>query len=83
MILLGFGLENITKYDSLDAGPLGGVLVQHLLEQRDEVLAYEIGVLRDLVVEDLALELLHLCRWERVAQAAQFVEDDAEGPDVR
>ena len=83
VILLGFGLENVAEYDRLNAGPLDGSLVQHLLEQGDEVLADEIGVLRDLVVQDLALELVHLGRRERVAQAAQFVEDDAEGPDVR
>ena len=50
VILLGFGLENVAKYDCLNAGPLDGVLVEHLLEEGDEVLAYEIGVLRDLVV---------------------------------
>lgn len=83
MILLSLQLEDIAKNDRLNTGPLRWLLVHHLLEESDEVLAHEVGVLANLIIEHLVLKFVHLCCWEGIAQAADLVEDYAEGPDIR
>lgn len=55
MILLGLRLENITKYYCFDARSLQRILVQHIFEKGDEILADEIRMLCHLVVKNLAL----------------------------
>ena len=70
MVLLRFGLEDVTEYDSLDTGPLSSVLVEHLLEKSDKVLGHGIWVLRNLVMKNLALQLPHVTA----------VEDEVDRP---
>lgn len=83
VILLRFALEYVAKDDSLDAWALGRILVEHLLKKQDKVLGHVVWVLCDFVVKDLVLKLVHFGRRKGVAQAAKFVENDAEGPNVR
>lgn len=82
VVLLRFCLENIAEDDGLDARPLGWVLVQHLLEEIHEVLAHEVRMLGDLVVQDFVLKFVHLCGRERIAQAAHLVQYDTECPNI-
>ena len=53
------------------------------MKKIDEILAHEVGVLGNLLVQHLLLELVHFCGRKGIAEAANLVEDDTECPNIR